>query len=145
MIKERWVAACRPVDPTHSRTQCNSPGNGSECNAYDFVFLDIISCNFVLIFFWLHFQPTTFLLPTLSFSFPYFSPPVPLFLAGTNSLLAALLPHSTLNARQNQEFSPGRWTVLSSTRTVNYNQATRCHSPKYGNVPTPRLLHGRLT
>jgi len=38
-----------------------------------------------------------------------------------------------------QEFSPGRWTALSSTRTANYNQTTRCHSPEYGNFPTPCL------
>ena len=34
---------------------------------------------------------------------------------------------------------------FSSTRTVHYNQATRCHIPEYCNVPTPCLLHGRLT
>jgi len=109
--------------------------------ARGFAFLLVSDAIWYLLSFWRHLRPTAILHTTLSFSFPYFSPSWQARTRCRQSCSCTTIkPHAKL-----QEFTPERWTALPSTRSVNYNQATRCHSPEYRNVPTPCLLHRRLT
>jgi len=129
---------------TYRDMEDRNGARGSECIAYGFVLLDSIGYNWVFICLVkvICGQQSSCeldLRTKLSFSFPYFPLAIPLFLAGPTSVSANLLPHRITTAHKFQEFSTGRWKALSSTRTVNYNQATRCHIPEYGNVPKPRL------
>jgi hypothetical protein len=127
----------KPVQITGGRRSEKGPG-GTEYVVYVSLFLAGIGCNLVDDFVFLTvFATDGRLHTTLSCSFPCCSP----CCQGLNPLSTALPPHRTITALKLQEFSPGRWIAISYRRTVNYNQATRCHNPQYGNVPTPWLCY----
>ena len=105
----------------------------SDVICYLFVLLTALAANYLIVY-------CSVLFFSSHFSFSSALPDRP------NSLVAGLLPHSTITSKQIAGiFFPGMWRALSSTRSLNYNQSTRSDNPEYSNFPTPGLLHGWLS
>ena len=152
MIEEYWVAAFRPVAPTHNTAQfysppqstversyevgTNYPGRGREYIIYVSVFLASIGCNLVVISLVDGIcgqRPSCVLRCPLHF----LTFPLPAVIEPT---LGSAVPTPHHKPPPNcRNFLLWLSTALPSMRTVNNTQATRCHSPKHCKFPTTWL------